>query len=177
MASSVASSTGSCSKSRLLAQRREAEHLAALMQKGDTLTAPQARLVEQLPAFEAALASYAEIEHIMQSSPPATPSRSYDKFSSGATPQSAAASVASAIATSNTALQQLQPPPPRISTRATAMEVARLMAAERAQYETRRLELEAAALEAERALWLLLRSPFDAWEDQVCRHSPYGACD
>ena len=156
---------------KLAKKIREAERLVVL-QTERVLTQPEQEKVGNLQMWRPKL-------QLLLSTPSGTPSGTPLATPTHRTPGSAASSAPTeraenagkAAAASNAAHEKLdslpRSPEARLSTRATAAEVAREQATARAKLKSARDAAAAAASEADAQLRQLLRAPLDAWDDEV----------
>ena len=163
---------------RLQKKLREAQRLVELQLKERELTPDELEKVGKIDTWRQQLALLEQGTPL--GTPLATPTRTPGSVASSAQTQ-LAMNAGKAAAASQAAHEKLdslpRSPEARKSTRATAAEVAKEQAAARTALACAREEAAAAARTADAELWLLLRAPFDAWDDEViwqlvmCEHA------
>lgn len=160
---------------RLQKKVREAERLVELQLKERELVSTELEKVAKLATWrqQVALLEHGTPLSTPLGTPMATPLGTPMACASSAAssaPTQLAMNAGKAAAASKAAHEKLESlprsPEARRRTRATAVEVANEEAAHAARVAARE-EAAAAARTADAELWLLLRAPFDAWDDEV----------
>ena len=146
---------------------RQIEALQAQARSGRSLSTDEQAKVESLASTKIEIALLEGTLPQPDRTPPPGTSSATGSAQSAARTFPAAAVVASGVNAARASLDALEPPPPRVCTRANAIEVQKLMATERAEYERAQQALQQRAVAAELGLWGLLRTPLESWEDEA----------
>lgn len=153
---------------RLHKKVRQIEVLQAQARSGRCLSTDEQAKVESLGSIQIEMAILEQSLSTSMHTPTLAPTLGGSgSAQSAAHTVPAAAVLASGVNAARASLEALEPPPPRVCTRANAIEVQKLMAKERAEYERAQQALQQRAVAAELGLWGLLRTPLESWEDKA----------